>query len=732
MKRFLWLLLIIVLTACTTSTSTVVATETVPLAPSATAQLPEPGVTVIHAPDAKIAMETYVSSWQAGDYQTMYQQLTPLTRDAIPFEKFQQVHNDAARAMTMQSFTVEILSVLTNPTSAQVTYRITYETALFGPLVRQTLANFSLVEGAWRLQWEEGLVLPELSGGNRLVLDVKAPTRGNIYDRNGQALVVQTDAYALGLIPGQINRDREGTLVARLSELTGRTQQSIRDSYKDAGPDWYIPVGDAPADAVDKEYNLLSSLSGLVMRKYTTRYYWDMGAAAHVTGYVQLIPAEELQEYQRQGYVGDEWVGRAGLEQWGEDVLSGQRAASLYVVDPQGQYVARLAQTPSQPAKNIYTTLDKDLQVEAQRAIASFDGAIVVMEVDSGRILAMASSPRFNPNLFDPNNYNSSWQLSAMLDPNRNRLLNRATQGTYPLGSIYKIITMSAAMETGAFSADSVYDCGYAFTDLPGVTLYDWTYEKKIDASGKLTLPEGLMRSCNPWFYHIGVELFRLNATTALADMGRGFGLGSPTGLVGLPESAGNIAAPTTDFEAAQLAIGQSTLLVTPLQVVDFIAAIANGGTLYRPQVIEKITTPDGVEVSSFKPEVRGQLPISENTLQVVRSAMRSVVANRRGTAYYALVGAPVPIYGKTGTAQDPPDLPHAWFAGYTAAGRKDRPDIAVVVIAENAGEGSEIAAPIFRRIVEVYFIGRPSTLYPWESEYNVTRTPKPSETPAP
>ena len=287
----------------------------------------------------------------------------------------------------------------------------------------------------------------------------------------------------------------------------------------------------------------------------------------------------------------------------------------------------------SQPSQNIYTTLDKDLQIEAQRAIASFDGAIVVMEVDTGRVLAMASSPRFDPNLFDPNNYNSSWQLASMLDPNRNRLLNRATQGTYPLGSVFKIISMSAALETGAFQVDDVYNCGHTFIDLPGVTLYDWTYEKEIAPSGELTLSQGLMRSCNPWFYHVGVELFRLNATTALADMGRGFGLGSPTGIVGLPESPGNIIAPTTDFEAAQLAIGQSTLLVTPLQVVDFIAAIANGGTLYRPQVIEKVTTPDGVEVSSFKPEVRGQLPVSENTLQELRTAMRSVVANRRGTA---------------------------------------------------------------------------------------------------
>jgi penicillin-binding protein 2 len=728
--RSVILLLILLLAACTPGQN--------PAGTASPAPTHDPIVHTTQVPEPEPAAKSFLEAWKVENYAQMYAQLTLLSRDAMNESDFSAHLKEVSATMTLQSMDYEILqSLIKSPSEAQVAYHVTYQTVLVGNIARETMMNLSLQDGEWKVQWEDGMILPELRGGNQLKMDIVVPARGNIYDATGKALAAQSNAVALGIVPGEINPDTEGALLVELSNLTGLNPETIRSLYEFASPDWYIPVGDASGQAVDNRYDVLSSLDGLVMTSYNTRYYFD-SAAPHVTGYVQPIPEEAVDEYRRRGYRVDERVGMAGLESWGEEYLTGQRGATLYVVDQQGGVITRLGQTNSAPADEIYSTLDKDLQLQAQRAIEGFRGAVVVLERDTGRVLAMASAPTFDPNLFDPNNFNSSWMLGDVFDADTVPLLNRATQSAYPLGSVFKIITMATALESGVFNQDSVYTCGYTFTDLPGVTLYDWTYEKERPASGELTLPEGLMRSCNIWFYHIGLELYQLGYTEDVSKMGRAFGLGSPTGIEQLEEVAGSMPNPVNDNDAVQLAIGQGAMLATPLQVARFIAAVGNGGTLYRPQVVEKVTTPDGDPILSFKPEAQGTLPVSEENMDIIRAAMRSVVEDTRGTAHYALAGLQVPIYGKTGTASTSTGTSHAWFAGYTDAGREDLPDIAVVVIAENAGEGSEVAAPIFRRVVEAYFFGKPLRLYPWESSFYVTRTPTsefeetPQETPQP
>jgi penicillin-binding protein 2 len=221
--------------------------------------------------------------------------------------------------------------------------------------------------------------------------------------------------------------------------------------------------------------------------------------------------------------------------------------------------------------------------------------------------------------------------------------------------------------------------------------------------------------------------LYQQNRANDIANMARAFGLGNVTGIEQLPEQPGNISDPPSAIDVVNQAIGQGDVLVTPLQVARFIAALGNGGTLYRPQLVEKIVPVEGAATTIFKPTAQGTLPVQPFRLDFIRDAMIRVVKDPRGTATFRMRGLQIPIAGKTGTAESGSVLPHAWFAGYTMASESTgRPDIAIAVVLENQGEGSDYAAPVFKRIVETYYYGEPRSLYWFESNFGVTETPTP------
>jgi penicillin-binding protein 2 len=716
-----------------------------PAGPEASPTLPTPMTTTIVAPDPEPVARRFLEAWKQDDFAGMYALLSPLTQDSQSQEAFTATYKKIAQDAALTGIDYQIVASLVNPRQAQVSYRITLHSAVVGDVTRDTYLDFTRLNNEWRIAWTQASILPELAGGNQLYLDVVTPTRANIYDRNGLALATETEVVGLYIVPNLIgDQDAEATMLGLLSRMLHRRPESIQAQYEAfRNTDYLTPVGEVSLDDFQRYQDALASVGGVQFQQYSGRYYPFGGVAPQAVGYVAQIQKDQLDEYKQRGYRGDEFVGQIGLEYAYEQQLRGTPGGKLYLTDPNGQPIQVLATRDPQPPQSITTTLDRDLQINAQQAIAGFNGAIVVVQRDTGQVLAMVSSPSFDPNLFNASNPNSGVGLQEVFKLNQ-PFVDRATAGTYPLGSVFKIITMSAALQSGLYTADTQYTTDGYFRELQGWVGQDWTVDRGLPPAGTVTLVQGLERSCNPYFWHIGLDLFNRASQTALSDMAKAFGLGQSTGIE-IGDQPGVVPDPTwmqqkdgrawEAFDSVQLAIGQSDLQVTPLQVARFVAAVGNGGTLYKPQIVLRVQTGEGQATHEFTPETQGTLPVSPENLATIQQAMMGVVSDPRGTAYRRFLGLylggrPLKVAGKTGTAQSGQEEPHAWFAGYTYEGSQDKPDIAVVVLAEYQGEGSDWAAPIFRRVVESYYFGQPSSLYPWESQIGVTRTPTPSETP--
>jgi len=723
---------------CFVFLATLTLTACAVFSPPPTITPPPPPTATPVTPDPQGTATTFLEAWQAGDYAGMYSFLSPLSQAAISREDFQARYADFARTATLTAFETRILSSRNLGLTAQVLYEVTYHTAIVGDISpRQATMPLIYADGHWQISWTDAMILPELAEGNLVRMEVAIPARANIYDRNGLGLAVQGEAVAIGVQPGEITD--EPALLTTLSALLKLRPETLQSKYAAARPDWYVPLGEASAEDVQANFEALVSLSGVKLSRYTSRYYPYSGVAPQVVGYLSNITPEELSTYQAQGYQGDERVGRAGLEAWGEKYLAGQRGGKLYVVSPNGQVVGGLAESQPLPAQAIYTTLDRSLQLAAREALGSFKGAVVVLNPETGEVLALVSNPEFDPNLFEPTNRNSASPETILEDPGR-PLLNRATQGLYPPGSVFKISMMAAGILNGGYQHDTTFNCTGLWSKLgPTALKYDWTVALGVPPHGSVNLVEALAFSCDPYFYDLAYNLYQADPDFA-PKVARQFGLGQPTGFE-LDEAAGLIPDQAwkqttygerwTAGDSVNMGIGQGYVLVTPLQIAKIMAAIRNGGTLYQPHVVARVVPPDGNPVYEAKPTAQGKLPLNAEQLALLKEGLEGVTGIPHGTARHIFLGLETPVAGKTGTAEDPAGgAPHAWFAGYTEGHNPNKPDIAMVVVVENQGEGSEFAAPIFRRIVEIYFTGRPYTLYPWETEFTVpvpvTVTPSP------
>ncbi len=662
---------------------------------------PAPTLTPTPALDTPAAVAAaFLSAWEAGDYGAMYSLLSPASRTAIDAEALATRCQSAFQAATVLTATTTLQAVLQEGEQAQAAYRLAWDTALVGTLVTDTVMSLSLQDDRWGVEWSGDLIWPGLGEANYLYMEHYIPARANIYDRDGLALASEGTIVTVGVVPNQIQDER--AVLAALSLVTGLPPEEVRSRYAGHPAEWWSPIADIPAQVSVDNADLLLNTPGIEAREKDGRTYWGSMVAPHVVGWVAPVPAEEAETYRRLGYRGDEWVGVAGLEQWGEPYLAGHHGGALYLMSPGGQTITVVAHQDATPSQAIYTTFDREFQRQVQEILGDRRGAIVVLDVQTGAVRALVSGPAFNPNIFvGPG---SGLERSAVLANPDHPLLNRATQGTYPCGSVFKIVTIAAVLEAGGMTPETSFWCpGYWEGLGPAYRKGCW----REDGHGTISLQDALTASCDVTFYSVGQTLDGIDPNI-LPTFGRDFGFGVATGLEGVIEVGGLMPDPAWKQETygeawwvgdtVNIAIGQGYLLVTPLQVTRMMVAVANGGTLYRPYVVERV----GEEVVG-QPEAVGTLPVSPENLAVIREALAGVTTAPIGTAPHRFLGMSIPVAGKTGTAEAPgaESLPHSWFAAYAPA---DSPEIAIVVMVENAGEGSAIAAPMVRQVVEAYY----------------------------
>jgi penicillin-binding protein 2 len=567
-----------------------------------------------------------------------------------------------------------------------------------------TMVGFlALVGQLWYLQALEGDRLQEMSEKNRIRIRPVAAPRGILFDRNGLPLVDNRPAFTLSFIPRDMG-DRD-TVLARLSVLLKIPLADLRTSLDRVSSDSFQPVrvrrGLSLAEVTQVEERR-AELPGVVVEVESQRVYPTSTFAAHLLGYVREVSEEQMKpgRYRR----GD-MIGQSGLERVLDEYLRGKDGADRTEVDALGRPVRRMKSQEPDPGGQVITTIDRRIQEAAERAMEGHAGAVVVMDPRNGDVLAMTSSPAFALDRLTGNLNREDWRR-LVSDP-RTPLMNRALQSQYPAGSVFKVVVAAAGLQDGSLTPmDRIY-CNGQF-HLGEVTFKDW----KEGGHGHVDLRSALVHSCNIFFYQAGLKV----GPEAITRYARMFGLGSPPGTELGNEKAGLI--PVVDWkrrrgghawqagDTVNISIGQGPVLVTPMQVARMMGAVANGGILWKPRLVQRVAASDGTLVYSTSSEATGHVDLSPVVWAFLRSALVGVV-NDGGTGAAARLPG-VLIAGKTGTAQSiaksdsARGQDHAWFASFAPA---QDPQVVVVVLVERGGKGGQVAAPIARRIYESIFL---------------------------
>lgn len=584
------------------------------------------------------------------------------------------------------------------------------------------LVMFSVLFGRlWYLQVVQGHKFLVMSEENRIrLMRIKAP-RGIISDTDGFVMVRNRPSFNVFIIPEDVQGRRETRALGleraaeRLESLLDISQDAIIEKVNTSRRPRFEPV------LIARDVNMKTvayleehkvELPGVLVEVEPLRYNIYSELASHVFGYLGEISEKQLDNTDvcldcRQG----DLIGQYGIEKSFNLYLNGTPGGKRVEVNAHGREIGTISQKTPIPGHNVTVTLNLHLQMLAEEALGDKPGSIVAIDPRNGHILAMVSRPAFDPNQFAGGISRENWK--ALIENSDHPLTNKAIQSHYAPGSTFKVPIGAALLQEGIVNEHTTKHCAGSVA-LANTVKRCW----KAGGHGYVNIKQALEGSCNVFFYRTGLDL----GIDRLAYYTTSFGFGARTGIELPNEEPGLI--PTREWkqeyigdrwypsETMDAAIGQGFVSVTPIQLANMTAAVANGGTLYKPMLIKRISRADGEVVEEFEPTVIRQVPISARNLEIVREGMWMVVNGTRGTARGSSLDS-VEFAGKTGTAQvvklqqgDQEDLPvkfrdHGWFITFAPA---DNPTVAMAVLVEHGMGGSHSAAPVAKYIYERLF----------------------------
>jgi penicillin-binding protein 2 len=563
----------------------------------------------------------------------------------------------------------------------------------------------------WQLQLIRGESYGEMSDSNRTRLIRLTPSRGKIFDRQGRVLVDNRPSFTISVVRGELKS--HGKLVEGFSPALGLPPEKLRQLVERsrAVPRFmaYPLKKNMTLEEVSLVSSRLSDIGGVVLEVKNRRHYPYGETLCHTLGTLGEISASELSGASQMGYRASDMVGKTGLEKEYEPHLKGVEGWEQIEIDAKGRQLGVLSTSPPEQGADITLTVDASLQRYVEEMFVHQAGSVVVVDADSGAVLAMVSKPGFDLGLFSPSITQRQWKILS--DDPMHPLENRSVRGLYPPGSTFKMATAAAALAEKAVKPETTFTCK-GDLELAGQHFRCWNRH----GHGKVDLKRAIVESCDVYFYELGLKL----GCDRIARYASIFGMGKPTGLTLPQELPGLI--PTSlwkartygetwkDGETLNLSIGQGYLVATPIQLAMMTAALANGGKLLQPAIVKQIRASDGRVAFEHAPVERWKIPLREDHLEILRSAMTAVVSSNAGTGKKCRIPG-VHVAGKTGTSQvmsrrdaahDEEDAPyhertHALFVAYVEHGGGR---IAVVVVAEHGGAGGAMAAPIARRVI--------------------------------